>query len=51
MFLADYFKGINSFEYLENYNQITKEYLEQILKEIFVEEKQVISIVSPKREK
>ena len=51
MFLADYFKGINSFEYLENYNQITKEYLEQILKEIFVEEKQVISIVSPKGEK
>ena len=51
MFLADYFKGINSFEYLENYNQITKEYLDQILKEIFVEEKQVISIVSPKEEK
>lgn len=51
MFLADYFKGINSFEYLENYNQITKEYLEQILKEIFVEEKQVISIVIPKEEK
>ena len=51
MFLADYFKGINSFEYLENYNQITKEYLEQILKEIFVEKKQVISIVSPKGEK
>ena len=51
MFLADYFKGINSFEYLENYNQITKEYLEQILKELFVEEKQVISIVSPKGEK
>lgn len=50
MFLADYFKGINGFEYLENYNQITKEYLEQILKEIFVEEKQVISIVSPKEE-
>lgn len=50
MFLADYFKGINSFEYLENYNQITKEYAEQILKEIFKEEKQVLSIIKPKKE-
>lgn len=50
MFLADYFKGINSFEYLENYNQITKEYVEQLLKETFKEEKQVISIINPKKE-
>lgn len=45
MFLADYFKGINSFDYLEEMNAITVEYLEQILKDVFKEEKMVISIV------
>lgn len=50
MFLADYFKGINSFEYLENYEQITKEYVEQVLKENLKEENQVISIINPKKE-
>ena len=50
MFIADYFKGINSFEYLENYNQITKEYVQQVLNNIFNEEKQVISIIKPKKE-
>ena len=45
MFLSDYFKGINSFDYLENYNQVTKEYTEQILKDVFNEEKMAISIV------
>lgn len=50
MFLSDYFKGINSFEYLENYSQITQEYAEQILKEVFNQEKQVISIINPKKE-
>lgn len=45
MFLSDYFKGINSFEYLERYNEITKEYAEDILKKVFLEEKQISSIV------
>lgn len=45
MFLADYFKGINSFDYLENYNQVTKEYAKQILQKVFDEEKMAISIV------
>lgn len=49
MFLADYFKGINSFEYLENYKQITKQYAEQVLKDVFDEEKQIISIITPKK--
>lgn len=48
MFLADYFKGINSFDYLEMIETITKEYAEQILKDIFVEKNQVVSIVEPK---
>lgn len=45
MFMSDYFKGINSFEYLEKHKEITKEYAEKILKEVFVEEKEVNSIV------
>ncbi len=45
MFLADYFKGVNSFDYLEEYNNVTKEYAEQILKEVLTEEKEVTSIV------
>lgn len=45
MFLADYFKGINSFDYLEEIEEITVEYLEQILKDVFKEEKMIISIV------
>lgn len=45
MFLADYFKGVNSFDYLEEIEGITVEYLEQILKDVFKEEKMIISIV------
>ena len=48
MFIADYMKGINSFEYLEEYNQVTPEYVKQVLEEVFREDKTVLSIVSPK---
>lgn len=48
MFIADYFKGINSFDYLEDFSQVTKEYAENILKEVFKEENMVISIVRGK---
>lgn len=48
MFLSDYFKGINSFDYLEEYNQVTKQFTEQILNETLKEEKMVISIVETK---
>ena len=46
MFLADTFKEINSFDYLEEIEGITVEYLEQILKDVFQEEKMILSIVS-----
>ena len=39
MFVTDYFRGINSFDYLEEYKQIKKEYVEQILSETFNKEK------------
>ncbi|MCI8621114.1 MAG: insulinase family protein [Clostridia bacterium] len=45
MFLTDYFKGISAFEYLDKYEEVTKEYAEKILNEVFVEEKRVTSIV------
>ncbi len=51
MFVADYMKGINSFEYIENYKQVTSEYAKQVLDEVFNEEKMVISIVEPIPEK
>lgn len=45
MFLSDYFKGINSFEYLEEINTLDVEYLNQVLKDVFKEDKMVLSIV------
>lgn len=48
MFVTDYFKGINSFDYLESYKQIKPEYVRQVLEEVFKEDKTVISIVKGK---
>ena len=45
MFLSDFFKGINSFDYLEEIPIINENYVEQILKEVFKEEKMVISVI------
>lgn len=48
MFLADKMKGINSFDYIEEFNTVTKEYTEGILKEVFNEKNEILSIVNPK---
>ena len=48
MIMSDYFKGINSFEYIENYNQVSIEYTNKIFSEIFDKEKQIISIIKGK---
>jgi len=48
MFMVDYFKGINSFNYIENHKQVTKEFTEEILKEVFDENKMILSIVKGK---
>ena len=45
MFLTDYIKGLNSFDYLEQIKNINVEYLVDVLKDVFKEEKMVISIV------
>ena len=45
MFLADFFKEINSFDYLEEITTINEEYLQQILKDVFNDKKMVISVI------
>lgn len=45
MFLADYFKGINSFDYIEQYTSVTLEYTQDVLQELFDERNMIISIV------
>ena len=48
MVVSDYFKGINSFDYVEVYNKIDKAYVEEVIKKHFDKEKLAISIVKPK---
>lgn len=45
MFLSDYFKGIISFDYIEEIEGINVEYLKQVLDNVFKEDKMVLSIV------
>lgn len=45
IFLANNLKGINSFDYFEQFNDVDIKYAEKILKEVFRDEKEVISIV------
>ena len=48
MFLSDYFKGINSFDYIEEYNTVTKEYAEEVLKNVFKSDNLVMSVIKSK---
>lgn len=48
MFLSDYFKGINSFDYIEQIGSVNKDYTEQILNEVFAENKMVLSVINSK---
>lgn len=48
MFLSDYFKGINSFDYIEKYNTVTAEYTKQVLQELFDEKNMILSVVKGK---
>ena len=45
MFLADFMKGINSFDYIEELESVDKDYIKRIFDENFKEEKMVISVV------
>ena len=45
MFLSDFFKEMNSFEFLEEITVINEEYVEQVLKDVFNDKKMVISVI------
>ena len=45
MFLADFFKEINSFDYLEEMTTINEQYVEQVLKDVFNDTKMVFSVI------
>ncbi len=45
--VADYFKNINSFDYFEDFSTVNKELAERVLKNIFLENRKVVSIVNP----
>ena len=48
--ITDYMKGIEPFAYFEEFNTLTKENAEEILKEVFLEDKSVVSVVKPLKE-
>lgn len=48
MVVNDYFKGINSFDYVEVYKKIDKAYVEEVIRNHFNNEKMAVSIVKPK---
>ena len=48
--ISNYFKNINIFDFFEEFDSLSKEYTEQILKEVFIENKKVISIIETKKD-
>lgn len=48
MFMSDYLKGLNSFDYLENYEKIDLEYTKNVLNNTFREDLMAISIINSK---
>ena len=49
MFLADKMKKINSFDYIEEYKNVTKEYTENVLKNVFKSENMIMSVIKSKK--
>lgn len=48
MFLSDYFKGINSFDYIEQFKSVSIEDTKKVLNELFDEKNMVMSVVKNK---
>ena len=48
MVVSDYFKGINSFDYVEVYNEIDKDFVEEAIRKHFDKSKMAVSVVEPK---
>lgn len=49
MFLADTMKKVQSFDYIEEFETVTKEYTQNILNEMFKNENKVLSIIEPNK--
>lgn len=45
--VSDYFRNINSFEYFEEFGTISKDYVEDILRELFVDNMKIVSVIKP----
>ena len=45
MFLSDFMKGIDSFDYLEEIDGVDIDFVSQVLKQYFVDDKMVLSVV------
>ena len=45
--VADYSRNINSFDYFEEFNTITKEYVDKVLRELLDDNKKVLSVIKP----
>ena len=48
MFAADYVKGINSFEYIDKFNEVDEKYAQEILNKVFKGENMALSVVKGK---
>ncbi len=51
MFLSDSLKKINSFDYIERFDEVTKEYTQQVLKNVFKKENMAVSVIKCKPNK
>ncbi len=45
--VVNYFRNINSFEYFEEFESVNKEYIQKVLKDVFNNDKKVVSIINP----
>ena len=48
MILSDYFKGVQTFDYIEQYSTVTAKYTKQILQKVFDEKKCILSVIKAK---
>ena len=48
-YVLNYFRNINMFDFFEEFDSISSEYLIQLINQIFVENNMVVSIINPKK--
>ena len=49
--MEGFFKGINPFDFIDESQNIDKQYVEEVLREVFTENKMTLSVISNKWEK